>query len=170
MDTIATSARSALVDAQHVIEGIHDDGMETPQPQLHDINTLVEGMRQGSLKIHQSESGQPVELSSGQQVAVFRIVQECLTNALKHGGRGTEVRLHFDWSGPGLTLHVASTMPPRVTVFIPYGNREISQRKNPDLREAADGVPPEGLGIEGRQRGTDPQSLEAPTSEVDGRG
>jgi two-component sensor histidine kinase len=41
---------------------------------------------------------------------VFRIVQECLTNALKHGGRGTAVRLHFDWSGPGLTLHVASAM------------------------------------------------------------
>jgi signal transduction histidine kinase len=29
-------------------------------------------------------------------MAVFRIVQECLTNALKHGGRGTDVRLHFD--------------------------------------------------------------------------
>jgi signal transduction histidine kinase len=43
-------------------------------------------------------------------MAVFRIVQECLTNALKHGGRGTDVRLHFDWSGPGLTLHVASAI------------------------------------------------------------
>lgn len=41
-------------------------------------------------------------------MAVFRIVQECLTNALKHGGRGTDVRLHLDWSGPGLTLHAAS--------------------------------------------------------------
>jgi signal transduction histidine kinase len=53
-----------------------------------------------------------VELSTGQEMAVFRIVQECLTNALKHGGRGTEVRLHFDWSGPGLTLHVASAVAP----------------------------------------------------------
>ncbi|MGO4191836.1 sensor histidine kinase [Arthrobacter sp. YAF17] len=167
LDTIARSARSALVDAQRVIEGVRDDGMVTPQPRLTDIPALIEGMQRGSLKIHPSESGTPVELSTGQEMAVFRIVQECLTNALKHGGRGTDVRLHFDWSGPGLALHVASTIAPtgqedaaspathrigrglpgmrerahlaggwltagpdgeqfRVTVFIPYGTREVT--------------------------------------------
>jgi signal transduction histidine kinase len=110
LDTIARSARSALVDAQRVIEGVRDDGMVTPQPRLSDIKALIETMQRGSLTIHSSESGTPVDLSTGQQVAVFRIVQECLTNALKHGGRGTDVRLHLDWSGPGLTLHVASAM------------------------------------------------------------
>jgi signal transduction histidine kinase len=110
LDTIARSARSALVDAQRVIEGVRDDGMVTPQPRLSDIKALIESMQRGSLKIHRSESGTPVELSTGQEVAVFRIVQECLTNALKHGGRGTDVRIHFDWSGPGLTLHVASAI------------------------------------------------------------
>jgi signal transduction histidine kinase len=112
LDTIARSARSALVDAQRVIEGVRDEGMVTPQPRLSDIPALIEGMQRGSLKIHPSESGTPVELSTGQEMAVFRIVQECLTNALKHGGRGTGVRLHFDWSGPGLTLHVASAIAP----------------------------------------------------------
>jgi signal transduction histidine kinase len=166
LDTIARSARGALVDGQRVIEGVRDDGMVTPQPRLSDIPALIEGMQRGSLKIHPSESGTPVDLSTGQQMAVFRIVQECLTNALKHGGRGTDARLHFDWSGPGLTLHVASAIAPvrqqhtadpatprigrglpgmrerahlaggwltagpdgehfRVTVFIPYGNREL---------------------------------------------
>jgi signal transduction histidine kinase len=110
LDTIARSARSALVDAQRVIEGVRDDGMVTPQPRLSDIPALIEGMQRGSLKIHRSESGTPVELSNGQEMAVFRIVQECLTNALKHGGRGTDVRLHLDWSGPGLTLHAASAV------------------------------------------------------------
>jgi signal transduction histidine kinase len=112
LDTIARAARSALVDAQRVIEGVRDDGMVTPQPRLSDIKALIEGMQRGSLKIHPTESGMPVELSTGQEMAVFRIVQECLTNALKHGGRGTEVRLHLDWSGPGLTLHVASAVAP----------------------------------------------------------
>lgn len=112
LDTIARSARSALVDAQRVIEGVRDDGMVTPQPRLSDIPALIEGMQRGSLKIRPSESGTAVELSAGQEMAVFRIVQECLTNALKHGGRGTDVRLHFDWSGPGLTLHVASGVAP----------------------------------------------------------
>ncbi len=190
LDTIARSARSALVDAQRVIEGVRDDGMVTPQPRLSDIPALIDGMQRGSLKIHSSESGTPVELSTGQELAVFRIVQECLTNALKHGGRGTDVRLHFDWSGPGLTLHVASAAAPagqedaadpasqrvgrglpgmrerahlaggwltagpdgehfRVTVFIPFGNRE------PRPRDAATGIHaggshPEIAGAEGR--------------------
>jgi len=110
LDTIAQSARGALLDAQRVIEGVRDDGMVTPQPKISDIPPLVESMRRGSLQVEVSDSGTPVALSTGQQVAVFRIVQECLTNALKHGGRGTDVRLHFDWSGPGLTMHVASGM------------------------------------------------------------
>lgn len=110
LENIASSARSALVDAQRVIEGGRDDGMVTPQPRLSDVAPLVDRMRQGSLAIHRSESGTPVELTAGQELAVFRIVQECLTNALKHGGRGTAVRLHFDWTGPGLALHVASAL------------------------------------------------------------
>jgi signal transduction histidine kinase len=137
LDTIARSARSALVDAQRVIEGVRDDGMAAPQPRLSDIPALIEGMQRGSLKIHPSESGTPVELSTGQEMAVFRIVQECLTNALKHGGRGTDVRLHFDWSGPGLTLHVASAIAP-------VGHEEIGDpaslrvgRGLPGMRERA---------------------------------
>lgn len=110
LETIAGSARSALVDAQRVIEGVEDEGMTAPQPQVKDITGLIDGMR-SSLEIRDGTSGEPVGLSSGQQVAVYRIVQECLTNALKHGGRGTRVRLHFDWSGPGLTVHAASDLP-----------------------------------------------------------
>lgn len=112
LETIAGSARSALLDAQRVIEGVSEDGMTAPQPQMKDITDMVDGMR-SNLRVRDSSSGQPVELSSGQQLAVFRIVQECLTNALKHGGRDTEVRLHLDWSGPGLTLHAASELAHR---------------------------------------------------------
>ena len=109
LENIASSARTALIDAQRVIEGVRDDGQPTPQPRLGDISPLLEGM-QGSLQLTATEAGNPAALSDGQQVAVFRIVQECVTNALKHGGQGTAVRAHFDWSGPGLTLHVASAM------------------------------------------------------------
>lgn len=136
LENIATSARGALVDAQRVIEGVRDDGMVAPQPRLSDVPPLVERMRQGSLAIHRSESGSPVELTTGQQLAVFRIVQECLTNALKHGGRGTAVRLHFDWSGPGLTLHVASSMA-TVEGAGDAGGPERIGRGIPGMRERA---------------------------------
>jgi signal transduction histidine kinase len=192
LDTIARSARSALVDAQRVIEGVRDDGMVTPQPRLSDIPALIEGMQRGSLTVRPSESGTPAELSTGQEMAVFRIVQECLTNALKHGGRGTDVRLHFDWSGPGLTLHVASAVDPipddaestasarigrglpgmreraylaggwltagpdgdhfRVTVFIPYGTRDVRTADGSDLIET-DGMLGQISGAEPQEAG-----------------
>lgn len=114
LENISRSARSALVDAQRVIEGVDDGGLSAPAPRLSDVKPLLERMQQGSLKIAHSESGVPVELTTGAQVAVFRIVQECLTNALRHGGRGTSVRVHFDWSGPGLTLHISSDVPAAV--------------------------------------------------------
>lgn len=139
LENIAVSARHALVDAQRVIEGVRDDGLVTPQPRLTDVGPLVERMRQGSLKVQQSETGTPVEIGAGQQLAVFRIVQECLTNALKHGGRGTAVRLHFDWSGPGLTMHVASELPASVSIGGTDAGGEVARvgRGIPGMRERA---------------------------------
>jgi signal transduction histidine kinase len=82
-----------------------------------------------------------VELTAGQQLAVFRIVQECLTNVLKRGGRGTAARLHLDWSGPGLTLHVASG-----TAAVAEGAAEAAPADRvwqgiPGMRERALGLP-----------------------------
>ncbi|BCW67605.1 hypothetical protein NicSoilB4_23680 [Arthrobacter sp. NicSoilB4] len=138
LETIAGSARRALVDAQRVIEDVREDGPAAPQPLLKDIEPLVGQMR-GSLDIRQSSSGVQADLGAGQQLAVFRIIQECLTNALKHGGRGTVVRLHTDWSGPGLTLHAASTSGsgstvPRQEVGV---GRERTGRGIPGMRERA---------------------------------
>ncbi|MFF2244938.1 sensor histidine kinase [Arthrobacter sp. NPDC058130] len=135
LENIATSARSALVDAQRVIEGVHDDGAVTPQPRLGDVGPLVARM-QDSLAIEESESGAPAGLSAGQELAVFRIIQECLTNALKHGGRGTAVRLHLDWSGPGLTLHVASGIPATADNSDPAADTRVG-RGLPGMRERA---------------------------------
>lgn len=101
LENISAAARSALTDAQRVIEGVESNGELAPAPQLADVVPLVATMEQGSLKISRSESGRPGDLSSGQQLSVYRIVQECLTNVLKHGGRDCLVRLHLDWSGPG---------------------------------------------------------------------
>ncbi|XAS67282.1 histidine kinase [Micrococcaceae bacterium Sec5.7] len=137
LENIAASARHALVDAQRVIEGVREDGLVSPQPRLSDVEPLIMRMRQGSLKVQHTETGTPGELGAGQQLAVFRIVQECLTNALKHGGRGTAVRLHFDWSGPGLTLHAASARPATVSAGDDDGPIARVGRGIPGMRERA---------------------------------
>lgn len=108
LENIADSARKALVDAQRVIDGGVDDRLTAPQPGLGDVDALVLKMA-GQLQISRTISGAPVELAAGRQLAVFRIVQESLTNALKHGEPSATVRVHFDWSGPGLAIQTISS-------------------------------------------------------------
>ncbi|WP_442545245.1 sensor histidine kinase [Arthrobacter sp. KN11-1C] len=108
LEHISNSARKALVEAQRVIDGGVRDGLTAPQPGLGDVGALVHGMA-GQLALSRTVSGTPVELGAGQQLAVYRIVQESLTNALKHGELGAAVRVHFDWSGPGLAIQVISS-------------------------------------------------------------
>lgn len=110
LENVADSARKALVDTQRVIDGGRDERLTGPQPGVGDVGALIKELAD-KLNISQTASGTPVVLAEGQQVAVYRIVQESLTNALKHGGRGANVRVHFDWSGPGLAIQVFSSTP-----------------------------------------------------------
>jgi len=108
LQAIASSARLALGDMRGVIDGILD-GAELPQPTLSDLEPLVAGMASTGMKVVVREAGDRGDLADGQQLALYRIVQEGLTNALRHRGRGCEVRLVLDWRGPGVSLLLEST-------------------------------------------------------------
>jgi signal transduction histidine kinase len=54
-----------------------------------------------------------VPVSAGLELTVYRIVQEALTNALKHAGRGTWVGVHLSWHPTELRVNVADTGPQR---------------------------------------------------------
>jgi signal transduction histidine kinase len=77
------------------------------------VDELVERMRGAGLTIVVNRFGDPTTLTPGQQLAVYRIVQESLTNALKHAGTQPAARLTLDWRGPGLAVTVASRGVPR---------------------------------------------------------
>ena len=67
-----------------------------------------------AVAITQEVSGTPLALGTGQQLAVYRIVQESLTNALRHAER-EEVTVHFGWTAHGLDLTVSSALAPAKT-------------------------------------------------------
>ncbi|MFD8733773.1 sensor histidine kinase [Streptomyces sp. NPDC059618] len=84
----------------------------SPQPGIGDIDALCERIRAAGPRVVHRSSGELGGLDRGVQLAVYRIVQEALTNALKHGGPETrvdltvsveETLLHIDVhdSGPG---------------------------------------------------------------------
>lgn len=106
--SIAESARTALVDVGGIIDGVLD-GKPAPQPGLDDLEHLIATVGSTGLDVTLTQAGESQPLAPGQQLAVYRIVQEGLTNALRHRGRESAVAVVLDWRGPGLALQLVSS-------------------------------------------------------------
>ena len=96
---IERTGREALAEMRRLV-GVQrraDEPPElAPQPTLGNLESLVEHVRRAGLPAELIVQGAPVELPPGLDVSAFRIVQEALTNALKHSGRApTTVVVRF---------------------------------------------------------------------------
>ncbi|CAO1649564.1 histidine kinase [Salinibacterium sp. NYA9b] len=114
LERIAGSARSSLSEVRILIESLVSEPEGHSNPTIESLDELVERMRGAGLAATIESFGYPRPLTPGQQLAVYRIVQEALTNALKHAGREPAARITLDWRGPGLALSVSSTGAPAV--------------------------------------------------------
>lgn len=110
---IATVGRTALVDVRNLVERITLTGEDdlTSRPTLADLESLVTPLSEVGMDVSLRAIGEPGILSPSHELAVFRIVQESLTNALKHAGRESVARVTLDWQGTGLAVLVTSSSP-----------------------------------------------------------
>jgi signal transduction histidine kinase len=110
LNNISSVGRAALIDVRRLVEQIreNDDVVEV-RPSASDIEALIGRMRIVGLDITNREYGEPVELAPSQDIAVFRIAQESLTNALKHGGTHSTVTVALTWTEQGLTMRITSS-------------------------------------------------------------
>jgi signal transduction histidine kinase len=87
---IQATAREAVDELRRllgVLRETHPDGGLSPQPGLAALDTLAEQMRAAGLPVElRVEGAGTAGLSPGIELSAYRIVQEALTNALKHGG------------------------------------------------------------------------------------
>jgi signal transduction histidine kinase len=86
---IETTGQQALDEMRRLVGMLRtaDDSLPlAPQPGLRALDTLVEQVRAAGLPVQVAIEGEPRELPPGVDVSAFRIVQEALTNALKHAG------------------------------------------------------------------------------------
>ncbi|WP_259346137.1 sensor histidine kinase [Curtobacterium sp. ME26] len=91
LGTISSTARAALGDVRELLGALRHEQGTTPTPEVDDIETLVDDMRDVGLDVRVEREGDPSGLPTTTQLAVYRIVQESLTNAWKHGEPGTPV-------------------------------------------------------------------------------
>ena len=103
---IAETTRSTLADLRRIMSLVGEGESAAVAPRLDTAHELFDIMRDQGLAITVEEFGSAFDLKRGAEIAVYRIVQEALANALAFGGRGTEVRVTLTWSGEGLQLRV----------------------------------------------------------------
>ncbi|WP_395640365.1 sensor histidine kinase [Pseudolysinimonas sp.] len=111
LENIATTARGALTDVRVLLGELRHNQEAGPQPGMNDLDALVRGFRDSGLEVEWNSYGSAVELVGTPALAVYRIVQEGLTNALRHGDRGKPVELVFDWGSTSLAVIVTNGIP-----------------------------------------------------------
>ncbi|PPF23960.1 MULTISPECIES: sensor histidine kinase [unclassified Rathayibacter] len=108
LGVISDVARSSLVEVRMLIESIGPSPVTLDQPTLSELPHLIERFDSAGLTVGFAEDGERLTLTEGQQLAVYRIVQEALTNALRYSGDRPNAFVRLLWNGTALLLEVTS--------------------------------------------------------------
>ena len=88
LEEVEEAGRQALAEMRRLLGVMRRDDDErdlTPQPSLASVDTLVDQISGAGLPVHLHVEGEPIALPTGIELSAYRIIQEGLTNALKHG-------------------------------------------------------------------------------------
>ena len=126
------ASREALQDLGRMLDALRADQAEAapydPQPGLGDLEGLLERLRSTGLDVRLRTSGSVRPLTAGAELCAYRVVQESLTNVLKHAGPGS-----------------------RAEVDVTYGDQVLTVEVSDDGRGSASPAAGTGLGVRGMQ-------------------
>jgi signal transduction histidine kinase len=107
LSSIEESGRSALTELRRLLGIVRSDehGSREPQPGLAALEELVEQIRATGLEVELKREGEIGELPAGVNLSAYRIVQEALTNTLKHA-QATRARVRLVRSKQELAIEV----------------------------------------------------------------
>ena len=89
LTTVEQAGRTALAEMRRLLGALHDDGRDVelaPQPGLDHLDSLVERVGTAGLRVQVHVEGDPSSLPRAIDLSAYRIIQEGLTNSLKHAG------------------------------------------------------------------------------------
>ncbi|GAA4149044.1 histidine kinase [Leifsonia shinshuensis] len=109
MRLVAETGRGALGDMRRLLgvlrSGEEEAAAHAPQPGLGDLGELIERFRAAGLPVRITVSGTP-PTDVGQQLTVFRVVQEALTNTLRHAALATVVAVTIEFGDRSIRIAV----------------------------------------------------------------
>ncbi|MEU3896502.1 histidine kinase [Streptomyces sp. NPDC045251] len=116
LDAIGNTSRQAMGELRRLLDVLRDDEQRpqepaelAPQPSLTDLAPLIDGVRQAGLPVRTTVHGRP-DLPAGRQLAVYRVIQEALTNTLKHAGPDATADIDLSYGdGGAVTLTITDT-------------------------------------------------------------
>jgi signal transduction histidine kinase len=154
---VETSSRSAMVDLRRLLDLLHGDPSDVSrQPGLDNIEELLDGIRRAGLPVRLSTYGASRPLPGSLDVALYRITQEMLTNALRHGdGSTVDVELRYEEGSLSLSTRngMSQAEPPPLSSTHPTSDPRESGRGLAGIRKRAavfDGTIAYGPDLAGR--------------------
>lgn len=111
--TIRENAVSALTELRRVLGVVRAEDYQAPdapQPVLADIENLLSNVREAGLEVEKTVTGAVRDLPQGVELSAYRIVQEALSNALRHAP-GSSAKVEISYVLGGLGLRIVNTAP-----------------------------------------------------------
>jgi len=108
--TISATGREALTELRRLLGVLRSEDTEgelTPQPGTQSLAELAERVRAVGLPVRLEIVGNVDDLPAGVGLAIYRIVQEALTNSLKHAGAGTKSLVRVERGGDHVEVDVS---------------------------------------------------------------
>jgi signal transduction histidine kinase len=109
---IEATSRTALVELRRLLGVLRDGPVLSPVPGLAALERLAAGAQQAGLRVRVEVHGPRGELPAAVDLAAYRIVQEALTNVVKHAGAGW-ARICLDYEAAGLRVTITDPGPGR---------------------------------------------------------
>jgi signal transduction histidine kinase len=109
------------VDEMRRVVGVlreHPEGDPAPQPSLSRLDAVLDELRAGGVPVELAVTGEPVELPQLVDVSAVRVVQEALSNVVRHAG-GAATCVDVAYRGDRVTVTVTDDGRPRVTLGEP---------------------------------------------------
>ena len=120
LETIGQTGRQALAEMRALLGVLRDDGpgaalasrtagtaVAAPQPDVDGVPDLVAQVSATGLPVTFTVDGSPQPLPRAAGLAVYRLVQEGLTNVIKHGGPAASVQVALHWTATSLQVRVS---------------------------------------------------------------